>query len=138
MMKNSEIKDDGAEMARIRTVMDTGTLPSSRELNVHFLPGHADRLRPLALQLEAAIRGMQNLPSPSSRYLDPIAARILGKRERDAALHGITDIRYRIQMEAYDILRTEYSITLARPARLPDYREEATRPESLRKWKRHL
>ena len=52
---NTHTKIDGnSEIDRLKLVMKTGTLPSLRELNKHFLPDHITRLRPLALELEVA------------------------------------------------------------------------------------
>lgn len=123
------------ELAKIRTVMDTGTLPPSRELHVHFLPDHANRLLPLALQLESTILESQNLLSSRFRYIDPVAARYIGKQEHNAAMRNITDIRHRIQMEAYFILQ-EHRIICPRPVRLQDYMEETRQRHGLRKWRK--
>lgn len=108
---NTHTKIDGnSEIDRLKLVMKTGTLPSLRELNKHFLPDHITRLRPLALELEVAILQEQKRPYTRSGFPDFFAAKLMEHKTHNDALRRITDIRYKIQWEAYRILRSEYGI----------------------------
>lgn len=131
---NTHTKIDGnSEIDRLKLVMKTGTLPPLRELNKHFLPDHTARLRPLALELEVAILQEQKRPYTRSGFPDFFAAKLMERKTHNDALRQITDIRYKIQWEAYRILRSEYGIIFPRPARLPDHLEESTQRQSVRK-----
>ncbi len=136
-------QDSVVEMTRMRKVMDTGTLPSSQDMFRHFTKAHSRRFLPLARELEAAIQNYRSHRITRSKFLDPIMAKIISRHDLNSALHNIVNVRYRIQMHAYSILRQEYRITIPRPSRLPEAREEERQRQSEREWRvgnksRHL
>ena len=138
-MGTSNEIDGQDEMTLLKRVMKTGTLPPSQKLKKYFQPDHAAHLRPLALELEIAILKERNRPYTRLGIHDFFAARFIEHKAHNAALLQITDIRYKIQMEAHRILRSEYGVNIPRPARLPEHLEETTQRQSCRKWKnRHL
>ena len=129
-----ERTSDMIDSVNLRLAIETGTLPPSGELERYFLPSTARRMLPLAQQLENAVRRQQNPSHSAMRSLDPFAAKWLEKRERNAALSDIVRIRHRIQMQAHRLLQTEYSITLARPYRLPEHQEDMRQRQGSRPW----
>ena len=96
---------DMIDSDNLRLAMETGTLPPSGELERYFLPQTARQMLPFAQQLEC-----------------------------DAAQTDVVSIRHRIQMQAHRLLQTEYSITLARPYRLPEHQEDMRQRQGSRQW----
>lgn len=134
-MKEEKILDSHEE-DNLRLAMESGTLPPSGELERYFLPSTARQMLPLALQLESAVRRMHNPTGSMTRHLDPFAAKWFEKREHNAAIADIADIRYRIQLRAHSLLQTAYCVTFPRPYRQPGYLEDVRQRQGSRQWRR--